>query len=55
MLCLTRRNGQKIKIGDVTITVIKSRTGSCKFGIDAPKDTPITRDELPPVSTPKGK
>ena len=46
MLCLTRKAGESIKIGDdITIVIIDSR-GQVKIGIDAPKDVVILRSEL---------
>jgi len=48
MLCLTRRNGQSIQVGPVKFMVIKTKSGSVKFGIEAPRDMEITRNEIPP-------
>lgn len=46
MLCLARRKGESIKIGDdITIVIIDIR-GQVKIGIDAPKDVVILRSEL---------
>lgn len=50
MLCLTRKAGERIKIGDdCFLTVIRTRGSGVVLGFDAPRDLPITRDELPPV------
>lgn len=47
MLVLTRKDGEKIIIGDgITITVVKSKNGQVRIGIDAPKGVKITREEL---------
>ncbi len=49
MLVLTRKNGQKIQIGDdITITVLRIKGRSVRVGIDAPEDVRIVRSELPP-------
>jgi len=46
MLVLTRREAQKIRIGDdITITVLRTRGSDVKFGIDAPRDMPIHRHD----------
>ena len=50
MLVLTRKVDEAIivKVGDVEVrvTVVDIRLGSVRIGIDAPRDCPITRDEL---------
>ena len=47
MLILTRKVGESITIGeDVTITVVASKGGQVRIGIDAPKTVSITRSEL---------
>lgn len=47
MLILTRKVGESITIGDdVTITVVASKGGQVRIGIDAPKSVSITRSEL---------
>jgi len=47
MLVLTRKQGEKIKIGDhVTVTVLAVRGGVIKLGIEAPPDVRILRGEL---------
>lgn len=47
MLILTRKVGESITIGDnVTITVVASKGGQVRIGIDAPKSVSITRTEL---------
>ena len=48
MLVLTRKNGQKIQIGDdITITVLRVKGRSVRVGIDAPEEVRIVRSELP--------
>ena len=48
MLILTRKKGQKIILGDrlVTIKVMEVYDNSVKFGIDAPKDLSVHREEI---------
>ena len=60
MLVLTRKNGQKIQIGDqITITIVRVKGKSVRVGIDAPEDVRIVRSELPPrlgdVDTPESE
>lgn len=44
MLVVSRKLGQTIKIGDITVTIVKVGE-SVKLGIDAPKDVPVVRDD----------
>jgi carbon storage regulator len=56
MLVLTRSANQTIIIGDdIVIKVIKTKSGSVKLGIEAPRDRSVRRGELPPEppTTPK--
>ena len=47
MLILTRRIGETIKIGDeVSITVLDTKGGSTKIGINAPKEISVHREEI---------
>ena len=47
MLVITRKNGQKIMIGDnIEITVVESRNNSCKLAISADKSIKIYREEI---------
>ncbi len=47
MLVLSRKQGEKIKIGEhITITVLGVRGGVVKLGIDAPPHVRILRGEL---------
>ena len=47
MLILTRKVGESIAIGDdVTITVVSTKGGQVRIGIDAPKTVVISRTEL---------
>ena len=47
MLILTRRPGQAIYIGEnIRITVIDFNEDYVKFGVEAPDDIPVFREEL---------
>lgn len=47
MLVLTRKLGEKIRIGDgITLTVVEVDRGKVRIGIEAPKDVRIMREEL---------
>ncbi|MBD2786439.1 carbon storage regulator CsrA [Xenorhabdus sp. DI] len=47
MLILTRRPQEKIRVGDDTEIVILGISGNqVKIGIEAPKDTPVYREEI---------
>ena len=49
MLILTRRTQEAIVIGDnkeIKITVLNIRGGQVQFGIDAPKNVPVHREEV---------
>lgn len=45
MLVLTRKSGQSIQVGDVTITLLKTSGNTIKIGIDAPRGVAVTRPE----------
>jgi carbon storage regulator len=47
MLVLSRKVGEQIQIGDeITVTVVRIAGGNVRLGIEAPKTTPIAREEL---------
>jgi carbon storage regulator len=47
MLIITRRQGERIMIGDeVVITVLDVSGSSVRIGIEAPRSTPVYREEL---------
>lgn len=47
MLVLTRKTNQRVLVGDdITVVVLDSVQGQVKLGIDAPKDTPVHREEV---------
>ena len=47
MLVLTRKVGERIVIGNsVMLTILESRGGRVRLGIDAPHEVPVYRDEI---------
>ena len=47
MLVLSRKSGEKIRIGDdVAITVVRIGPNTVRLGIEAPRDMSILREEL---------
>lgn len=47
MLILTRRIGERIRIGDaVAVTVMDIKGAQVRIGIEAPKDVPVHREEI---------
>lgn len=47
MLILTRRLGETLMIGDnVTVTVLETKGGQVRIGIDAPKEVSVHREEI---------
>jgi carbon storage regulator len=47
MLVLSRKVGEKIRIGDdITVIVVELRGDKVRLGIEAPKEVPIHRDEV---------
>ncbi len=47
MLVLNRKPGQRIFIGDnITVTLVRIGANTARIGIEAPKDTPIVREEI---------
>jgi carbon storage regulator len=47
MLVLTRKKGQRIRIGStVEVIVLEVRGGSAKLGFEAPMNVSIHRDEI---------
>jgi carbon storage regulator CsrA len=54
MLVLSRKRGQSITIGDTTITILRTASGSARVGVDAPPELDIRRTELPPLRPDSG-
>jgi carbon storage regulator len=47
MLVLSRRNGERVRIGQyIEVTVLESQNGRVKLGFTAPPDVPIHREEV---------
>jgi len=47
MLVLSRREGEKVMIGDdIVITVVEVRGDTVRLGIQAPRDVPVNRVEV---------
>jgi carbon storage regulator len=47
MLVLTRTEGQSILIGDdIKLTVVSTKGAQVRFGIEAPRDTMVLREEV---------
>jgi carbon storage regulator len=47
MLVLSRKNGQRVRIGgQISITIVKISNGGVRIGIEAPVEIPIVREEL---------
>jgi len=46
MLVLSRKVNQKIRVGDVEITIVRLGAAAVRIGIEAPPDVPIVRTEL---------
>ena len=47
MLILTRRNGEALCIGeDIVVRVLRTNGRQIVFGIDAPKEIPVHREEI---------
>ena len=47
MLVLTRRVGESLTIGDdITVTLVSTKVGQAKIGIEAPRSVPVTRDNI---------
>jgi carbon storage regulator len=46
MLVLSRREGQKLIIGDIVFTVTKLKGNTVQLGIEAPQEVKILRGEL---------
>ncbi|MBN1589540.1 MAG: carbon storage regulator [Pirellulales bacterium] len=52
MLVLTRKLNEQIHIGrDVTITIVRLAGNTVRIGIEAPREVPIRRAELPLVES----
>lgn len=51
MLVLSRKESQKIRLGDsIMITVVRVTGDKVRIGIEAPRDMVVLRDELQPLN-----
>ena len=49
MLVLSRKENQKLKLGDaITLTIVRLSGDQVRLGIEAPREVRILRDELTP-------
>jgi len=46
MLVLSRKQGERIRIGRIIVTVLGRRGGRILVGIEAPSEVRVVRDEL---------
>ena len=47
MLVLTRKSGEKIRIGkDIIVSVVSKGQGPLKLGIEAPREISVYREEI---------
>ena len=47
MLVLTRKSGEKIRIGkDIIVSIVGKVHGSLKLGIEAPREISVYREEI---------
>lgn len=54
MLVLSRRVGERIRVGDdVVVTVVRVSGGAVRIGIEAPRELSVLREEL--VGVPHGE
>lgn len=52
MLVLSRRENQRIKLGDsIVVTVVRVAGDKVRLGIEAPSDMLVLREELAPKAT----
>lgn len=56
MLVLSRRESERIKVGDsIVVTVVRVVGDKVRLGIEAPADVLVLRDELQPLDTGAGE
>ncbi len=50
MLVLSRKTGERLKLGDsIVVTILELSRGKVRIGIQAPPNVVVLRDELEPV------
>jgi carbon storage regulator len=53
MLVLSRKESQRIKVGDsIVVTVVRLSGDKVRLGIEAPRDMVVLREELDQASSP---
>jgi carbon storage regulator len=53
MLVLSRKESQRIRLGDaIVVTIVKISGDKVRVGIEAPSDVLVLRDELEPRTAP---
>lgn len=53
MLVLSRKEGERIKLGDsVVLTIVRVSGDKVRLGIEAPADVLVLREELKPFERP---
>jgi len=52
MLVISRRPQESIRIGETVVTITRVQGQTVRLGIEAPRDVPIVRCELPTKSPP---
>ena len=56
MLVLSRRESERIKLGDaIVVTVVRLDNSHVRLGIDAPSDVLVLRAELHPEDDPQAE
>lgn len=54
MLVLSRRESERVKVGDsIVVTIVRVSGDKVRLGIEAPPDLLVLRDELEPYETPR--
>lgn len=46
MLVLSRKKGEAIVVGDITIVVTDIRGDKVRLGVEAPREVPVDREEI---------
>lgn len=46
MLVIDRKPGESFTVGDAKVTLVSSKRGKARIGVDAPRSTLIMREEL---------
>lgn len=46
MLVLTRKDGERLKIGESIVTIVKVKNGAVRIGVEAARDMNVVREEL---------